>query len=101
LRQVNQILRDTLFAQHARNHLAVAARAVQPGFHDGAAPRRLKEIEEGKDFVVHRQGQVMRAVFGRFFGPAFQARVHRKRHLRDFIDRRRNRRRLAESVAGA
>ena len=49
--------------------------------------------------VVHRQRQVMRSVLGRFLGPRFQPRIDRKRHLRYFVNRRRNGRRLVEAVS--
>src|SRR5205807_8447248 len=48
LRQVDQILWQALFPQHAGNHLAITPGATQSGFHDGAAARRLEKIEKGK-----------------------------------------------------
>src|SRR5262245_29910188 len=48
LGQIDQVLRQPLLPQHARNHFPVAARAAQAVFHDGAAARRLKEIQKGE-----------------------------------------------------
>src|SRR5260370_37959251 len=58
LRQVDQILRQALFPQHARNHLAITPGAAPSGFHDGAAARSLEKIEEGKYLIIHGQPQL-------------------------------------------
>src|SRR5580700_12193651 len=47
LRQIDQVLRNTLFMQDPRDHFAIAAGAPQPGLDDGAASRGLEKIEEG------------------------------------------------------
>src|SRR5207249_11876909 len=52
LRQVNQILRQSFFPQHAGNHLAVTSGASQSRFHNGTPSRCLEKIEERKDLVV-------------------------------------------------
>ena len=101
LRQVDQVLRQALFPQHAGDHLAITPGTPQSGFHDGAAARRLEKIEKGKHLVVHGQRQVVGKVLSRFLGPLFQSRIDRKGHLRHFVNRRWNGGSFAEAVSGS
>ena len=101
LRQVDQILRDAFFMQHARDHLLITAPALQPGLDNRAAARRLEEIEKRQHFVIHRQRKIVRNIFGGLLGAFLQSRIDREGHLRDFIDRRRHRRSFLKSIASA
>ncbi len=101
LRQIDQVLGQALFLQHAGNHLAITPRPAQPGFHDGASARRLEKIEERKHLVVYRKRQVVRDAFGGLLGPLLQPRINRKSHLRHFINGRGNSGSFAEAVSRA
>ena len=105
LRQVNQILRHALFLQHAPNHFAVASRAAQPGFHDGAAARRLEIIQVSQHRIVDRQRKVVVDGAHFAFGAAAQIGIEFFRLgdglLGDFIDGRGRGFLFAETVARA
>ena len=49
----------------------IAALAAQPGFDDGAAARRLEEVQEGQNFVVHGERKVVRDVLRGLLGAVF------------------------------
>ena len=61
----------------------------------------MKEIEKRENLVVYGQRQVVGKVFGGLFGALFQPRVHRKRHLCHFVNRRGDRGRFAETITRA
>ena len=83
--------------QYLLDHRAVTPRAAQTGLHNGAATRRLKEIEIRKNDVVHHERQVVRHARKLGFGARAQqwidrslSRLSRPRSARcDFVHGRR------------
>ena len=73
LRQIDQILWNAFFLEHARNHFAITAGAPQAGFDNRLSTRRLEKIQKRQDFVIHGERQVVRNVLRGLFGAILQS----------------------------
>ncbi len=96
-------MRQSLFAQDAQDHFAIAALAADSVLHDGAPVRRLKIIQIGQDVVVHGQRQVVLHRSDLPFRAPSKTRIHRtvrgKIQVTQFIERRGLRGLFRETVA--
>ena len=98
LGQVDQLLRDPFFLQHAANHVFVAAGAGQSTLY-GASSAIGEVIDEARDLVGHHQRQVGAGGFDFGFGFGFNVLVDGWSEFVGFVDGRGLRFLLGESVA--